>query len=167
MLFQEDPSTIISPCGLYRYRLERVWDDSLPLVVFVCLNPSTADAQTDDRTVRRCIGFAKNWGFGRLRVVNLFALRSKDWKVLYRHPDPTGPNNDQAIIDAVTGERTVCAWGARRFAAKRARRVLRLVVNNALTVDCLKLTQSGCPQHPLFVKANAVLTPYPSSKQVD
>ncbi|TMF61888.1 MAG: DUF1643 domain-containing protein, partial [Chloroflexi bacterium] len=59
----------------YRYRLWRRWDGARPVVAFVMLNPSTADARRDDPTIRRCIGFAKSWGFGGVEVVNLFAYR--------------------------------------------------------------------------------------------
>lgn len=84
-------SAVISECGSYRYRLERVWEAEKDRVAFIMLNPSTADASKDDPTIRRCIGFAKAWGFGGLIVGNLFALRSTDPKALYGHKDPVGP----------------------------------------------------------------------------
>jgi hypothetical protein len=71
-------NALLSPCENYRYWLSRDWDDSLPIVTFIMMNPSTADATIDDATIRKCVGFAKAWGFGRIRVVNLFALRSRD-----------------------------------------------------------------------------------------
>lgn len=77
-------SAVISKDGLYRYTLRRVWDESKPLLNFVLLNPSKADAETDDATVRRCIGFAKLWGFGGIVITNLYAYRSTDPKKLWR-----------------------------------------------------------------------------------
>jgi hypothetical protein len=71
-------NALLSACGYYRYWLSREWDDSLPIVTFIMMNPSTADAFNDDATIRKCVGFAKAWGFGRIRVVNLFALRSRE-----------------------------------------------------------------------------------------
>ena len=65
----------LSACGKYRYRLSRIWDDKKPLVLFIMLNPSTADAEQDDPTIRRCIAFAKNWGYGGFMAGNLFAFR--------------------------------------------------------------------------------------------
>ena len=64
-------SAVLSDCGNYRYQLHRTWDESLPKCMFMMLNPSTADADIDDNTIRRCIGFAKLWGYGGLMVGNL------------------------------------------------------------------------------------------------
>src|SRR5690606_18576726 len=88
-----------SPCGQYRYLLTRpipapFWKPDAGEAVFVMLNPSTADASEDDPTIRRCIGFAKEWGCTGLTVANLYALRSTDPKGLWKHRDPVGPEND-------------------------------------------------------------------------
>lgn len=87
-------SAIISECQRYRYVLERKWQPELPGVLFVALNPSTADGQHDDPTVRRCVGFARSWGFGKIVIANLFALRSSHPSVLLIDVDPIGPEND-------------------------------------------------------------------------
>jgi hypothetical protein len=87
-------SAAISDCKQYRYELRRSWDSSKPAVLFIGLNPSTADGSTDDNTSRVCINYAKRWGYGSLLLGNLFAYRSKDQSALRRVLDPIGPDND-------------------------------------------------------------------------
>src|ERR1051326_5628436 len=95
-----NPRALFSPCGLFRYRLWRHWTPGMPPLVFVMLNPSTADAEKNDPTVERCERRAKAGGFGGGEVVNLFALRSTDPKALYSAADPIGPENDKVIATA-------------------------------------------------------------------
>src|SRR5881396_744410 len=112
----------------YRYRLWRRWDRSRAVVAFVMLNPSTADAMHDDPTIRRCIGFARNWGFGGVDVVNLFALRATDPRALRRAHDPVGPANDRHIASA--GSRAslvILAWGAQGRLRGRAQDAWRIL----------------------------------------
>lgn len=111
-----EKSAIISPCGQYRYRLERAWDRSFPAAVFVCLNPSIADATLDDPTLRKCVGFARRWGCGHLVLVNLFALRATDPREMKRHPSPVGPDNDRHIQEAVQPPARSSAWRGGRTA---------------------------------------------------
>lgn len=158
----------ISECGRYRYSLTRQWDKSLPCVVFVMLNPSTADATIDDPTIRRCIGFAKSWGAGTLQVVNLFGLRATDPAELWGHPDPVGPENDEHVRRAFDNTRkVVVAWGAdgSRFGIlaekePRDRQMLGLMHLCGVTPWCLGTTKKGHPRHPLYVPASAELRPY-------
>ena len=91
---------VLSDCGTYRYRLWRKWGCGSPLL-FVMLNPSTADAEVDDATIRRCLGFADAHGFGELEVVNLYAYRATDPADLKRAGYPVGPDNDAHIEDAM------------------------------------------------------------------
>ena len=84
-------------CGQYRYTLTRVWSLERGLVLFVGLNPSTADAERDDPTVRRCVGYARRWGFGGVLVANLFAYRATDPRDLLAVSYPIGPRNDEVI----------------------------------------------------------------------
>lgn len=147
-------SAIISACGAYRYRLERQWNPRLLKVAFVMLNPSTADASQDDPTIRRCIGFAKAWGFGGLVVGNLFALRSTDPKALYSHPEPIGPENDDHLRRiANEADPVVCAWGTHGTLHDRGREVAELLDGRNLAA--LKVTAAGHPGHPLYIAANA------------
>lgn len=156
----------ISPCGTYRYRLWRVWNVNLGLVCFVMLNPSTADEEADDPTIRRCIRFAKDWGFGGIEVVNLYAYRATDPAALSLAADPVGPSNDVEIVTAATGARlVVAAWGATRLkagldgtgvarTALRIDQVVRLLTRNGI-VHALGVTATGAPRHPLYVPASA------------
>jgi hypothetical protein len=87
----------ISANGLYRYSLWRIWEPTQPLVMFIGLNPSTADATTDDHTIRRCLRFSFDWGYGSLVMTNLFAFRATDPKVMLTAPSPIGSKNDRVI----------------------------------------------------------------------
>jgi len=145
-------SAILSACGLYRYRLERTWDDEASKVAFIMLNPSTADAETDDPTIRRCIGFAKSWGFGGLIVGNLFALRSTDPMFLYSHSDPVGPDNDAHLRSiAICAEQVVFAWGNHGLFQERGRVVAEMLDDR--NISALNITGKGQPGHPLYVAA--------------
>lgn len=145
-LFPLVSDAALSPCGRYRYTLYRRWDLSLPIVAFVMLNPSTADAQKDDPTIRRCIRFAQMWGNGGIVVVNLFALRATDPKALYAAEDPIGPENDMALVSATSGRRVIAAWGAHGSLRDRARRVMEILADRPMFA--LGLTKDGHPKHP-------------------
>lgn len=153
-------SAEISACGRYRYMLERRWSDAAP-VTFIMLNPSTADADIDDPTIRRCMGFARAWNAGGIVVANLFALRSTDPAALAKDEAPIGPQNDEAICRAVlAASRTIAAWGAHAFAERRAATVKRMIAQSLTRpLDCLGKTKSGHPRHPLYVPAAQIPTP--------
>lgn len=137
----------------YRYSLWREWHPTKPRVAFCMLNPSTADEELNDNTIRRCIGFAQSWGYGGLRVVNLFALRSTDPAGLKLVADPVGPDNDQAILDAARDcEFVVAAWGFHGAYKGRGEQVRKLLP--AASVRALAFTDDGFPRHPLYLKAN-------------
>lgn len=150
-------SAVISSDGKYRYRLGREFClNGEGSVCFVMLNPSTADAEQDDPTIRRCIGFAKRFGAERLDVVNLFAYRATDPSALrsLSKSDAVGPENDMHILDAVMrSKRVVCAWGNHGILHGRAKEVMRLI-GGVLTPMALKVSKSGQPAHPLYLKAD-------------
>ena len=162
-------SAEISACGRYRYRLDRQWRPSSRTCVFVMLNPSTADAEQDDPTIRRCVGFATQWGCGRLVVVNLFGLRATNPRELYSSSiDPIGPENDNHLLRAA--EETwdvdesscgivVCAWGNHGALHGRGDHVRRLLEREHFTPRVLRLTAAGQPPHPLYLPRT--LTPNP------
>ena len=105
-------SAEISECGQYRYRLSRRWGPGLP-TLFIMLNPSTADAEIDDPTIRRCMGFAKSWGRDGIEVVNLFAFQATSPKDMQTAADPVGPENEVHVEEAVAEcFEVICAWGA-------------------------------------------------------
>ena len=141
----------------YRYALKRVFSDGSGVCVFIMLNPSTADALKDDPTVRRCIGFTHRWGYKVLHVVNIFALRSTDPKVLYSSDDPVGSQNDRIILELCgAADRIVAAWGTHGRHKARGRKVLRMLGEHYPVKEIMSLgiTQEGFPKHPLYV-ANA------------
>jgi len=146
-------TALFSPCGRFRYLLSRRWDTGRGTVLWIMLNPSTADAERDDPTIRRCIGFSRLWGFGAMEAVNLFALRATDPRELGRADDPVGPLNDRHIADAAAGAAAViAAWGAHPLAASRTGEVRPLLPGS---VRCLGRTASGAPRHPLYTPSHA------------
>lgn len=145
-------AAVLSPCGRYRYRLIRAWDHSLPMVTWVMLNPSTADAQRDDLTLTKCQGFARRWGFGGVVVINLYAWRETDPAKLVAHAaagvDVVGPENDLHLRAVLTGAHlVVCAWGAHPIARARVAAVLAMVPGG-VACECLGRTAEGAPRHP-------------------
>lgn len=142
-----------SDCRLYRYRLWRYWDEAVAPATFIMLNPSTADEVANDPTVERCERRAREWGYGGLRVVNLFALRSPDPRALYASPDPIGSANDAAIMDA-TDEAgiVICAWGAHGKHLQRGAAVHRLLRDTCrVKPHALRINGDGTPAHPLYL----------------
>lgn len=158
-----DRGAVISQCGLYRYHLWRVWDKQLPILAFVMLNPSKADAEVDDPTIRRCLGFARRDGYGGISVRNVFALRATNPADLLCHPDPVGPDNEQhlAACRAPLLTRFVVAWGS-RFGGERLRSAYKsaAVVLAVQKPYCLGVTKSGDPRHPVRLRTDAEMVPW-------
>ncbi len=163
----EEKTADVSACGTFRYKLGTVWDKTKPSALFVMLNPSKADADIDDPTIRRCRGFAKSFGCGGFMVVNLFAFRATDPQdllmLVQSGGDAVGPGNHRAIMEAVQahdkpGDLIIAAWGSHG-----SKKPLRVRVAETLRqlptgrVLCLTKTKDGQPSHPLMLAAN--LTP--------
>jgi hypothetical protein len=155
-----------SDCGHYRYVLWRrwAWEGYASQVMFIGLNPSTADAENDDPTIRRCIGFAKAWGYSGLLMMNAYAFRATKpanmWKG--RHTDdspvvtsdPVGPGNDEAFgYRRTQAGLYIAAWGA-HCEPERELQVCRAI---GTTIHCLGRTKDGRPRHPLYLKADTEL----------
>jgi hypothetical protein len=150
---------VLSACRNYRYRLDRWWSDEGDCVVWVMLNPSTADATTDDPTIRKCIGFSRRWGYGRLIVVNLFALRATDPAALAGNTDAVGVHNDWHITTALeVAAEVIVAWGCQQHMSteklkQRPTRLAELIrsLRPDVEVSCLGYRKDGAPRHPLML----------------
>lgn len=157
-----DKSAIISDCGAYRYELQRRWAKEGPAMIFVMLNPSTADAEVDDPTIRRCIGFARRENCDAICVVNLFAFRSPSPTEMKRASDPIGPDNNaylrRVFLSASAwGVPVVAAWGAHGSFKRRDARVYEIAKGEGVLMQCLGKTKDGAPKHPLYLASGAPL----------
>lgn len=157
----------ISECGTYRYWLERIWMDEereapRDFCNWIMLNPSTADAEKDDPTVRKCIEFSRRWGYGGMHVTNLFALRSTDPAALAKSLKcPVGPeNNTFTQAGILSAPRTIVSWGSpsggKAFQALMRRRIEEVwgMLKPSETF-ALDFTKDGHPRHPLYVPYSA------------
>lgn len=150
-------SAKFSDCLGYRYSLQRVWSPNQRRVLIIGLNPSTADHQQDDPTIRRCIKFAQEWGYGELYMGNLFAYRSTDPAMLKVVEDPVGPANDEWLARlAERSDLVVAAWGNEGAYLNRSSQVREMLG----PMSVLKLNQSGEPAHPLYLRANLQPKPW-------
>ncbi|MEL6922688.1 MAG: DUF1643 domain-containing protein [Bacteroidota bacterium] len=150
-------SAIFSTCRRYRYLLSRHWDEHLPTLLIIGLNPSTAGATHDDPTIKRCIGFAQSWGYGSLHVANLFALMATQPKDLLADKAPVGQLNDRYLRQLIKAcDRTVVAWGNYGTHLERNLQVLAFIKKPY----CLKINKNGQPAHPLYQKADTRLRAY-------
>jgi hypothetical protein len=149
---------MMSPDGRYRYALERRWGETDRRCVWIMLNPSTADADVDDPTIRRCMGFSREWGYDGMAVVNLFAYRATDPKELRRVPDPQGPENYRTISEYCDrgAPLIVAAWGNGGADTEASQWVCGRYGRDAY---CLGTTSRGEPRHPLYVRSDTILRP--------
>ena len=155
----------ISECGFYRYTLTRKWGPSDDTCVFIMLNPSTADAEKDDPTIRRCMGFAERVHCDNLLVVNLFAYRATSPEDLKRVKDPVGPENNDIIMDILDPlfenygkiRRVIAAWGNHGTLHNRYTEVVAMFDYLGTKVEVLGLTKTAQPKHPLYIPLDAPL----------
>lgn len=153
--------TILSSCETFRYCLWREWGGDSGYVVFVGLNPSTADAVKDDPTIRRCIGFANRWGFSAMCMINLFAFRATKPGDLRKAPDPVGSANNEFLRELSKGANLVVScWGNYGSLFERHQNVTRLLG----ATSCLGVTSQGQPKHPLYVPYETDLMTYSPQK---
>lgn len=161
-------AAVVSEDGRYRYSLSRQWDAGANRLLWIMLNPSTADALVDDPTIRRCIGFARGFGFGGIEVVNLFAYRATNPKALAALDRETaiGPENRSTIAAALdrayrTNSSAVAAWGASWRTSGHSRLTVELLADElGVPLFCLGTTKDNDPRHPLYVSSREQLWPW-------
>lgn len=140
--------------GRYRYLLGRHISDAPRRLLFIMLNPSSADANKSDSTITRCINFARNWGYGTMEVVNLFAFRTPYVKALRQADDPIGAYNDAWIRRALhEADEVVLAWGNHGAYKNRSQAVRRMAID-ANQPYHLGLNKTGEPKHPLYLRSD-------------
>lgn len=166
-----EQGAILSPCETYRYRL---WRTVTPpeqttldgsghgTLAFIMLNPSTADATTDDQTLRRCIGYAERWGYGMVELGNLFAYRTKNPEELAEQDDPFGPANWNHLWEICrAADRVIVGWGAHDIASTLGLPyVARVMHATRGELYCLGTTKDGHPRHPLYLPSDAEPKPW-------
>jgi hypothetical protein len=182
-----EAAAVFSPCSGYRWWLQRTWEPEQPTLVFVGLNPSCADGQRDDPTLRRLVAYGRRWGFGRLEVINLFAAVATSPVAMKRMADPVGTDNEAWIrrclerlgpwrSEAVPALESAGAdpvgphgsllwlgWGNGGAWRGRDRALLALVAEFAVQPFALGCTASGQPRHPLYCPAAMTPGPFASS----
>lgn len=152
---------VISDCGSYRYLLRRAWDAKKPRVLYIMLNPSTADAQKDDATIRSCVRLASGLGYGSMEVVNVFAWRATKPDELLLVSDPAGPQNEDHVRLALDRcDIPICAWGAWPPAQEASTYIRNAIRVARPAAFCFGKTASGAPKHPLYIKSGTPLETY-------
>ena len=159
-------SAILSNNKKYRYSLGRCWDESKPILMFIMLNPSTADDKEDDPTIRRCIGFAKSWGYGAIIVCNLIPYRATNPKELLSIDDNEflGTIDNKGIVGYYNSayisklsqkvDKVVCAWGNSNVIKKLRINISKIkeIVDKPLYY--IEISKDGTPKHPLYLKSD-------------
>lgn len=175
-------NTIFSPCRMYRYTLWREWPKpkvtftemadpnhffSPPrgthdqFVQFIGLNPSTADEKLDDPTIRRCIQFAKDWGYGAFCMTNIFAWRDTLPEKMKQAADPIGSDNDRWLLEISKGAGlVVAAWGNHGTHLYRGAKVKMMLRDNGINLMCFRMTKAKQPEHPLYMKGDTKPIPF-------
>lgn len=156
----------ISIDDMYRYLLWRTWDETRPRLLWILLNPSRANAQDNDRTVNRCIHFSREWGYGSLEIVNLFAFRTPSPQNLWSALDPIGSENDCYIDKAVARAKDIIvAWGEHGVYKQRNLEICALLAKYPKRqLDCLGKALNGSPRHPARLARSASRIPFSCGK---
>lgn len=138
---------------MYRYTLTR--GECVNPLVFIMLNPSTADHTDDDPTIRRCIGFAEANDYDGIIVINLYALRSTDPQALWASQDPVGVLNNVYLYEiADRAKHVVCAWG-KNAKSDRVKQVVKILESRDIILKCLGVNKDNSPKHPLYLAKNS------------
>jgi hypothetical protein len=156
-LFESASGAVFSRDERYRYGLWRNWNPSLGKVLFIGLNPSTADHQQNDPTIRRCIAFAQHWDYGGMLVGNLFAYRATRPVDLRKASKPVGPDNEQWLLKMAAAAKLIIAcWGNDGSYLSQDQSIQKLLPK----LHCLKLNATGAPAHPLYLRKTLKPVPY-------
>jgi hypothetical protein len=147
----EDNGATFSECRNYRYALWRIWDKSKPLVMFIGLNPSTANEATNDPTINTVEALSTNWGYGGFYMMNLFAIISEKPSILKTHLDPLGDNDGWIEKISSKCSAVVFAWGAFKEAKQRTQKI----IDQFPDALCIKILKDGSPKHPLYTPYSA------------
>lgn len=156
-------AAIISDCEKYRYSLSRIWDREKEILMFIALNPSTADASKDDATTRRIQDFTEQWGYGGFYLLNLFAFRAKEPTDLFnaRYPvsDPKDPEATDRYLEQISQicSKIIFCWGNDGAADNRCYQVQKIFPD---AYSFGYLTMSGQPRHPLYLPKDTQLLPF-------
>jgi len=146
-----------SACKHYRYLLSRSWQQGAGRVVFIGLNPSTADAVNDDPTIKRCVDYAARWGFAHMDMVNLFSFRATQPELLMAAKNPVGPCNDSWLDKSIArSDLAIACWGNHGSYLNRS----SLINDRYPQLLCLKTTARSQPAHPLYLSAALLPRPY-------
>lgn len=159
----ENRAAVFSPCRKWRYHLQHVWDDSQANLIWMMLNPSTADELKNDPTVERCEQRARMWGFGGVEVFNIFSYRATDPDDMKAYIDPIGPNNDDWMIQFAKKSQSTTAiigWGEHGKHRGRGEAVLDIIKRHNGQVNALKVNASGHPKHPLYIGYKQKASPF-------
>lgn len=152
---------------LYRYLLERIWDETGRICLFILLNPSIADGTIDDPTAVRCMRFAQRFQCGRLIMANAFAFRATEPSIMMAAADPVGPENEYHVRQAVrrvvaSDGLCVCGWGTHGSFMNQDHIVRGWIESEGATPMALALTKHGQPRHPLYLRADTQPFPLPA-----
>jgi len=149
-------SAVFDASRKYRYELWRRWGEK-DFCMFIGLNPSTADEIKDDPTIRRCIGFAKEWGYDALCMTNIYAFRATQPRDMFGEPEPIGPDNNATLVQiARQAGIVIAAWGSHGGHGGRGAEVAHMILAaTAVKIKCLGVTKDGYPRHPLYLKKDS------------
>ncbi len=148
---EEISGATLSKCRKYRYVLWRKWNKSLPTIMFIGLNPSTANEHENDPTILKCINYSKNWGFGGFYITNLFAYRTFSPAILKKNNSPVGQKNNYWILKtSKLTKKTIACWGDHGTFQDRDVQVKKLISQ----LYCININKTGQPSHPLYQKSN-------------
>jgi len=163
----------ISECGHYRYTLYRSIKQPIRWIkpcLFIMLNPSTADGNINDPTIRKCIKFAKREGCTSLTVINLYALRATNPSELLINESATGPHNGAHMVTEIEKAAfgvVILAWGSHKAVRGKGHLIpdlLKVINNQGLSPKCLAINKDGNPKHPLYIADNTKLIDYTREK---